>query len=116
MKQILSFLIVGLVLLSGCTGNIVTDENIKASIEMVTTDRSDVYDGVKTGMTKQQVEDKFGEPTKKQQMESDVGGMMEGLEDLGMDTDDFKMELEYWYYGNVQIGFMNGKVSTKIKI
>ena len=31
------------------------DENLKAGIEMFTTDRSDIYNWVKTGMTKQQV-------------------------------------------------------------
>ena len=49
-------------------------------------------------------------------MESDVSGMMEGMEDLGIDMSSAKMELEYWYYGNVQIGFMNGKISSKMKM
>lgn len=123
-KIILPLLLVSILVIAGCgtTGSTVTDTSsedtaLNKAEEFVGLRDNEIYEKVKTGMTKQQVLDLAGrEPTKIQKMESDIGNI-EGiaeLEELTGQKMKTKTEYECWYYGVLtQICFMDGKVATK---
>ncbi len=104
-RLIIGFLIVSLIVLSGCSEEEIkqleqTQKELEKTQKIVTeTEKSqDIYDSVEVGMTMEEVKTILGEPIDKQVMDS--GGM----------------KIEMWYYeGMVQISFLNGIVNSKAK-
>lgn len=114
--------------LIGCSGNDVTGSAVISVVEEPFEDTSEedkvyvneLYDKIDTGMSLEKVESVLGEPWRVQKIEQDISSIVNvtEIEELSGKKLKRKKLFEYWYYKKginiFQIGFIDGKVSTKL--